>query len=183
MMGSLRSSLWLAAVAGVLASCDSGGDKDEPQIQDGQLYPAVRVQDCDGNEIDFRAWLGQHDVSFVTFAAQWCVACQEEAPVINAKVVDGLSSQGDKVGVAQILVENQPGEPPKPGLCAAWRDDLEAKFQVLIDLRQENVEPLFGGTVSILPLHLVVTRDGIIRYHKLGYLPTDIAELIEGWIP
>jgi len=167
-------------------ACDSGDDKepvDDGVVGEGEAYPAVKVRACDGSEIDMRALLAQHDASYVTFGAQWCVACQEEAPVINRELVDGLASRGDAVGVLQILIENQPDEPPPQALCAAWRDDLSARYVVLVDTAQENLAPFFGSAVGTLPLHLVVTRDGIVRYKKLGAIPTDIKALVEGWLP
>lgn len=181
----MRIALFAGSLA-ALAACDSGTD-DGPDgdglVGEGDPYPAVSVQDCAGNEVDLRAWLGQHDASYVTFGAQWCVACQEEAPIINRELVDGLASRGAAVGVLQILVENQPDEAPPQSLCAAWRDDLQARFVVMVDTRQEHLAPLFGTAVGTLPLHLVVTRDGIVRYKKLGAIPTDVKAVVEGWLP
>lgn len=171
------------ALVFALGACDDTADAGSGLIGEGDPYPAVRVQDCDGNEVDLRAWLANHQASYVTFGAQWCTACQEEAPIINRELVDGLASRGDAVGVVQILVENLPDEPPPASLCAAWRDDLEARYAVLVDTRQEHLEPLFGGTVGTLPLHLVVTGDGVVRYRKLGAIPTDVKALVEGWLP
>lgn len=176
-------SILAPSIVLALAACDSSGAGGVEPIGEGDPYPAVRVQDCDGNEVELRSWLGAHDASYVTFGAQWCTACQEEAPVINRELVDGLASRGEAVGVVQILVENQPDEPPPASLCAAWQGDLGARYTVLVDTRQEHLEPLFGGAVGTLPLHLVVTRDGVIRYRKLGAIPTDVKALVEGWLP
>jgi len=103
--------------------------------------------------------------------------------VINRELVDGLASHGEGVGVVQLLIENQPDEPPPASLCAAWKDDLQARFTVLVDTRQEHLAPFFGTAVGTLPLHLVVTRDGIIRLSKLGPIPSDIKAVVEGWLP
>ena len=65
----------------------------------------------------------------------------------------------------------------------AWRDDLQARFVVVVDTRQEHLAPFFGTAVGTLPLHLVVTRDGIVRYKKLGAIPTDVKAVVEGWLP
>lgn len=174
----------LVLVAACWVGCDSsdGGDDGAQAVREGDAYPAVRVQDCDGTEVDLREWLAMHDASYITFGAQWCVACQEEAPIINRELVDGFADRGG-VGVLQILIENQPEEPPPQSLCAAWRDDLQARFTVLIDTRQEHLQPMFGGAVGTLPLHLVVTRDGIVRFKKLGALPADIQAVVAGWLP
>jgi len=179
------ASFVVAAFAPMLfIACDSStGDDGDAIVGEGDPYPAVKVSDCDGNEVDLRSFIAAHDASYVTFGAGWCVACQEEAPVINRELVDGLAERGDAVGVVQILIENQPDEAPPQSLCADWRDDLEARYTVLVDTRQENLAPFFGGAVGTLPLHLIVTRDGVVRLKKLGAIPTDIKALVEGWLP
>jgi hypothetical protein len=186
-MRHLATTISIAAgLCAGTAACDSGGGDEgdtSTLIREGDLYPAVRVQECDGTEVDMRTWLAAHDASYITFGAQWCVACQEEAPIINRELVDGLANRGESVGVLQILIENQPDEPPPQSLCADWRDALQARFAVLIDTRQEHLEPMFGGAVGTLPLHLVVTGDGLVRYKKLGALPADVRALVEGWLP
>lgn len=174
----------LAAMATTALGCDaSNGDDGDDIVGEGDPFPDVTVSDCDGNAVALRDWLASHDASYVTFGAGWCVACQEEAPVINRELVDGLSERGDDVGVVQILIENQPDEAPPQSLCADWRDDLQARYAVLVDTRQENLAPFFGGAVGTLPLHLIVTGDGVVRLKKLGAIPTDIQALVEGWLP
>jgi thiol-disulfide isomerase/thioredoxin len=167
------------------AACDAsdGNGGEDPIVREGGAYPAVRAQDCDGNEVDMRQWLAQRDASFVTFGALWCEPCKEEAPVINRELVDGLASRGDKVGVVQILIESQPEQAPPVSLCADWRDTLGARFVVLVDSRQEHLAPFFGGGIGTLPLHLIVTGDGVVRYKRLGALPSDIKATVEGWLP
>jgi hypothetical protein len=177
-----RSLTIVVAGLTLVGACDSYGDGDgSSTLGEGDPYPAVSVSDCDGNPVDVRQALAEHDASYVTFGAQWCTACQEEAPVINRELVDGLADED--VGVIQILVENQPDEPPPEALCAAWRDDLSARYTVWVDTRQEHLEPFFAGAIGTLPLHLVVTGDGVIRMKKLGAIPDDIQAIVEGWLP
>lgn len=178
---TLVKQLSLPVVAALALGCDSGGDDGETTVGEGDVYPALTVKDCDGNPVDVRAWLADHDASYVTFGAQWCTACQEEAPVINRELVDGLADRN--IGVVQILVENQPDQPPPQSLCAAWRDDLSARYTVWVDTEQVHLEPFFGGAIGTLPLHLVVTGNGVIRMKKLGAIPTDIRAIVEGWLP
>jgi thiol-disulfide isomerase/thioredoxin len=178
----MKVTILSALFALVVGACDSG-DKDGTTtlVKSGDLYPAVMVQDCDGNPVDFRAWLATHDASYVTFGAGWCTACQEEAPFINDELVDGLA--GKSVGIAQILIEKQPGEAPTTGLCASWKSSLEARYDVLVDVSQENLAPFFGAAVDTLPLHMVVTKDATIRFYKRGAIPNDMKAIIEGWLP
>jgi len=178
-LASFRALAIVCVLAPAIA-CDS-----EPTTRDGigegDLYPALTVSDCDGNPVDLRAYLANKSVSYVTFGAQWCVACQEEAPIINRELVDGLA--GRNVGTLQILIESNAGSPPGQGLCAAWKSDLSARYDVFVDTRQEHLEPLFGGAIATLPLHLIVTPDGVIRLYKPGAIPNDIKGVVEGWIP
>ncbi|MFT7578447.1 MAG: peroxiredoxin [Myxococcota bacterium] len=173
------------AIAAVVATgaCDSLGDpNDSSEFPiEGDLYPAAMVQTCDGTAVALADRIGQSDVTFITFAAKWCTACQKEAPIINTELIDGLA--GRSVDVIQLLVENDPDEAPPLSLCSAWRDDLGARFDVLIDVDQNSVPQHFGTAIETLPLHFIVTRDGKIRLRKLGALPEDIKSRVEDWLP
>ena len=172
----------LAAMATTALGCDaSNGDDGDDIVGEGDPFPDVTVSDCDGNAVALRDWLASHDASYVTFGAGWCTACQEEAPFINDELVDGLA--GKSVGIAQILIEKQPGEAPTTGLCASWKSSLEARYDVLVDVSQENLAPFFGAAVDTLPLHMVVTKDATIRFYKRGAIPNDMKAIIEGWLP
>lgn len=177
----MKAMLMTFVATAALAACDSGGDDQPDTVGEGDLYPAVSVQDCDGGEVAMRDFLAAHAVTYVAFGAQWCTACAEEAPVINTKLVDGLA--GDDVGVVQVLIENNGGEPPPLSLCSGWKNDLSARYTVLVDTRQESLEPFFGKAIGTLPLHLVVTKDGVIRFAKLGEIPDDIQQIVSGWLP
>ncbi len=183
----LRPLLALTTASLVGVACDaapaddSGGAPEAAMVDEGDLWPALKVRDCAGGEVDMRALLADHDATFVTFGAQWCAACQKEAPDINTKLVDGF--EGEAVGVVQLLIEGQPGVAPAQSLCEAWRDELDARFTVLVDVDQTHLADFFGGAVATLPLHYVVTRDGTVRYRKLGELPADIADIVAGWLP
>lgn len=182
MMGLAKGMGAVVFSAGMLVACDSNsGEGESTTVGEGDLYPALTVSDCDGNPVDLRAYLASKDASYITFGAQWCVACQEEAPIINSELVDGLA--GENVGVAQILIESNAGSPPSQGLCAAWRDDLSARYDVFVDTTQGHLEPVFGGAIATLPLHLIVTRDGVIRLFKPGAIPEDIKGVVSGWLP
>jgi cytochrome c biogenesis protein CcmG/thiol:disulfide interchange protein DsbE len=184
----MKRPLYLAQLAAALLviACDASPGADAGAgpgdlVGEGDAWPAVEARDCAGQPVALQALLAQHDATFVTFGAQWCTACQKEAPDINAKLVDGFA--GRSAGVVQILVEGQPGEAPAASLCEAWASELEARFTVLVDVEQQHLAPFFGGAVATLPLHLVVTRDGVIRYRKLGELPADIDAILAGWLP
>jgi thiol-disulfide isomerase/thioredoxin len=179
-MGRMMTVAALALAIG--AGCDSLGDEGDASAfpVEGTAYPAVTIEACDGSAFDVGAYIADHEVTFITYGAKWCTACQKEAPIINADLVDGLADED--VGVVQILVENDPGDPPPRTLCAAWRDDLEARFEVVIDPEQKTLPQHFGTAIDTLPLHYIVTRDQTVRLRRLGELPPDIKARVEAWI-
>ncbi len=166
----------LVALALCVGACDAS--TVAPTGEDP--FPAATVNDCEGQPVDLRAYIAEHDVTYVTFGAKWCTACQKEAPIINSQVVDAFADQS--VGAVQILIESDPGEAPPQALCGAWRDELGARFDIVVDVEQVTLEPFFGTGVSTLPLHLVVTRDGQIRHRNLGDIPANLTTLISDWL-
>lgn len=175
----LATLLAAALSAGAAAACDSA-------TTDGGDYGALAsasVRTCAGDPVDIATLAAQHDVTFITFAAAWCTACQEEAPRINSELFDHFAQTGGDVQVLQILVENFRGEPPPQALCSSWSTDLQAKFTVLVDVDQVMVPQHFDGQVNQLPLHLIVTRDGTIVFRLLDALPANIQQVVADWLP
>lgn len=178
----LLSTATIATLAVVASGCDSSdATPSNKVVGEGDAWPALTIMDCDGNPVDMRTFIAGNDATYITFGAQWCSACQEEAPIINRELVDGLA--GSSVGTVQILIEGQPGQVPPVSLCSAWATELNARFTVLVDPDQAHLDGFFGGAIATLPLHLIVTRDGVIRFRKLGALPDDIKSLVSGWLP
>jgi len=159
-------------VSGQEVNCGQIGDL--PTIEDATLYT------CDGQTQTILDIVSNHDVTYITFGAQWCSACQKEVAIINAEVVDHFDM--NKVGVIQILVENNFDEAPTADVCEAWADSLKPKFTLLTDLDQATLPIYFEQGISILPMHLIVTRDGTIRYEALGPMTDDLQGLIEPWV-
>jgi hypothetical protein len=174
---------WLLAVAVglVLGACDEGAKATDETLKVGDPYPALSVSDCAGAPVDMRTWIGAYDAVYLSFAAGWCQSCQEEAPRLEAELVVGLA--GKNVGVAQILMENAAGSPPTTTLCGAWKTELNVSYDVFADLQQLHLEPIFGGNIANLPVHVIVTRDGVVRYVRIGALPDDIQQIVTDWLP
>lgn len=178
-----------ASLMGLLlaASCDGGGAASftPPDIDDPM--PAVTISRCDGpppglENLDLSAWIASYDVVYITFGAKWCTNCAKEAPIINAEVVDRFTD--GRVGVAQILIEKEPNEAPTAALCRAWRDDTGARYSIFVDPERRMVAQHFGEAVGgTLPVHLIVSGDGTIRFRKVGDLPDKFGDLIAGWLP
>ncbi len=179
----------LLASSLLAASCDGGtagvAGFTPPDL--GDPMPAATISSCDVpppdlEALDLSAWIASYDVVYITFGAKWCTNCAKEAPLINAKVVDRFT--GGRVGVAQILVEQEPNQPPTAALCRAWGVDIGARFPIFVDPEQRMVAQHFGEAVGgTLPVHLIVTRDGTIRFRKVGELPDNIGDRIADWLP
>ena len=166
------STLAGTAISGSEVNC--GKDAQLPTISDAKLYT------CEGQEQTILDIVSNHDVTYITFGAQWCTACQKEVAIINTEIVDHFDSS--KVGVIQILVEDNFDEPPTEGVCKAWSDSLKPQFTLLTDLDRETLPLYFEQGISILPMHIIATRDGTIRYEALGPMTDDLQSLIEPWI-
>jgi thiol-disulfide isomerase/thioredoxin len=181
----LREALAALAIAAILAAgCDSATATGSalPDVDDP--WPASSVVECGEageQEVDLLERFAANEVTYVTFAAKWCNACKEEAPVINAKIVDGMADE--PVEAIQILIEKDAGTPPDGPLCDAWRTELGARFAVTYDEDQELVGGLFGAAVGQLPAHYIVTRDGIIRFRLVDALPENLETLMRDWLP
>ncbi len=145
-----------------------------PKLEDTTLYT------CYGEEQSIMDIVSNHDVTYITFGAQWCTACQEEVAIINTKIVDHFDM--DKVGAIQILIENFNDEPPTTDVCQSWANSLKPKFTLLTDLDQATLPLYFEEGISTLPLHFIVTRDGTIQYDKLGAIPDNLQDLIGQWV-
>lgn len=177
-MSRLSSIVFLwAGLALAWSACDSSSD---PPVSYDPLQPAI-VKDCDGNDVDLVAEVAKVDVTYITWGATWCTACREEVPVINSDIVGHFDAS--KVAALQILVEDDAGEPPPQELCANWRDNLNANYPILVDVNQVTKPQYFGDSVAQLPYHMIVTRDGLIRFKLLGPMPTDLQQRIQDWIP
>ena len=175
-----RVTLLLLGSALFMSACDTptevlcGPGAELPQLPNATLYT------CDAQPFDLLQYVASNDVTYITFGALWCTACQKEVATINSEVVEHFD--GQKVGVLQILVEDQLAEPPTEFGCVSWEDSLDPQFTILTDLDQATLPQHFPDGISILPYHLIVTSDGSIRYDALGPMTADLQKLLEPWL-
>ena len=146
-----------------LAACDSGGDIGNTGgfPGEGDAYPDAALQTCDGGATSIESIIAAHDVTYITYAATWCTACQKEAPLLNTDLVDGFDPA--KVAVVQILIEDQPGDPPPVSLCAAWRDDLNARYTVLVAAYREDRTPPYDTARALMDVAILEAVDRSIK--------------------
>ena len=178
MLRATFALIFLAFVSG----CDTtpiGPTDTGPSTPD--IFPSVMVQSCDGTASDLLDIVTSHDVTYITFGAKWCTACKEEVPIINDKVVAQFDAT--RATAVQVLVEDDPGDPPTGAVCEDWADTLKPEFTLLTDPNQNTVPIFFASGITTLPMHLVVTKDKTIQYIALGPMGDDLTQLITDWLP
>jgi thiol-disulfide isomerase/thioredoxin len=173
------------------ASVDAGTDMSDAAMDDceqcvvsvevGSAMPEAIIEDCDENPVSITEFIAAHEITYLTFAAGWCTACIEEVPLLNDLVEEFA---GQSVGITQILIEGVllDGSPPPQPLCAQWKVLTGSEFDLYIDVEQDMLCDHFGVAVGTLPVHLLITGDGVIRLRLVGTLPEDISARISEWL-
>jgi thiol-disulfide isomerase/thioredoxin len=179
----LRVTLLVFFVGGLFAGCESGST---PPLNDTvtsvpPTFQSAVVQTCDGAETDLLDIVSSHDVTYITFGANWCTACKEEVATLNSNIVANFDMNA--VGVVQVLIEDDPGMPPTLDVCTGWQEAFGHQFSLLSDSNQVTLPQYFADGIATLPMHLLVTKDGVIRYTALGPMTDDLAKLIQDWLP
>lgn len=174
------TTVFLVSALLMAAGCDDGGNTST--VQDLGPFPASSVNACDGSTVDLMSVFAAHDVTYITMGAKWCTACREEVPLINNDVLPEIDTARAKV--IQLLLENNPGEPPSSSLCEGWVTEYGPSFDIYSDNDQSVVNTFYNGAVpGSLPEHIIVDRNGNIVYQLLGPLPKDMGAIINDWLP
>ncbi|MBD89968.1 MAG: hypothetical protein CL940_06505 [Deltaproteobacteria bacterium] len=176
--------LLLALCLATLVACAPAPEEVCSAVVDtGFELPAATISDCDGNSVSLLELIEANEVTYISFGAGWCTACQEEIPELNALKTE---FEGKNVGIVQILVEGMsPGVEAPLGLCGQWAGDALppiAEFPVWIDVEQSMICDHFGEAVGTLPVHLLVTGDGTVQSRIVGALPADMSARISDWL-
>jgi thiol-disulfide isomerase/thioredoxin len=174
-----------------VASMDAGTDMSDVLIENceecvvsvevGSAMPEALIEECDENPESIADYIAAHEITYLTFAAGWCTACEKEVPLLNDLLEEFA---GQSVGITQILIEGvylDGGPPPQP-LCGQWKALTGAEFDLYIDVEQNMLCDHFGEAVGTLPVHLLISGDGVVRLRLVGALPEDISARIAGWL-
>lgn len=182
-MTPTRTLLLCLAISWMSACSAAPPEVCSAVVDTGFELPAASVSDCDGGEVSLLDLVGANEVTYISFGAGWCTACQEEIPELNSL---NTQFEGKNVGIVQILVEGMsPGAAAPLGLCAQWAGEALpplAEFPIWIDLDQTLLCDHFGEAVGTLPVHLLVTGDGTVQSRIVGALPADMADRISDWL-
>ena len=166
--------------AGTDGECD-GCESCVVTVEVEGSMPEATIEDCDENPVSVLDYIAAHEITYLTFAAGWCTACEKEVPLLNDLVQEFA---GESVGITQILIEgvNLEGGPPPQGLCSQWAALTGPQFPLYIDVEQNMLCDHFGEAVGTLPVHLLISGDGVVRFRIVGALPEDISTRISEWL-
>jgi thiol-disulfide isomerase/thioredoxin len=187
---NLRPLIWttlaILTAAGLpsLGACALPPDASEQcavSVEVGSAMPEAIIEDCDEKPVSITEFIAAHEITYLTFAAGWCTACIEEVPLLN-DLVEEFEDQS--VGITQILIEGVllDGSAPPQLLCGEWKALTGSEFDLYIDVEQDMLCDHFGVAVGTLPVHLLITGDGVIRLRLVGPLPEDISARISEWL-
>ena len=135
----------------------------------GQARPDFSLGSTTGEIINASDFDGQ--VLLINFWATWCVPCREEMPMLSA-LHERMTGQGFQVlGIALDDVQQ----------ARDFVDELGINYPNMVggaDVMATGV--LYGNRAGMLPYSVLVDRQGIIRWNKLGELEaTDLNARIE----
>lgn len=125
----------------------------------GRRAPAAALEILDGERVQLAELLGKKPV-YLKFWATWCVPCREQMPHLEA----AHRKYGDRIGVFAVnLSLNDPIETVRE-----FRAAHALTVPVVLD-RDGGLAERFH--VSVTPQHVLVDRDGIVRYVGHGATP------------
>jgi peroxiredoxin len=119
----------------------------------GAPAPAFRLPDVAGREVSLADFRGQ--VVLLNFWALWCEPCKAEMPDFQA-ALDRFGSEG----LAVVSVDL--GDSPEK--VAEFMQQQRYGFEALVD---RSLKTSRTYDTRILPLSLLLDRDGIVRYQRV----------------
>ncbi len=161
----------LAVLAGV-AGCSSAPDApglqertsgDSVVVEVNSKAPAFATRTLDGGTLRLADYVGSH-VVLLEFWSIFCKSCIQEMPLIEA-----LHEKYAAEGLAVLSVNTDVFSAKKIASFMA-KAGIHPPYPVLRDQRQA-VAGVFG--VELLPVTVIVDRDGWIRLYQEGYRPGD----------
>lgn len=162
---------YVAAERGEAPAENAAADLDgQPLV--GQRRPDYTLGSVDGSIISAADFDGQ--VVLVNFWATWCAPCREEMPMLM-ELREELRGDGfEVVGVALDDVQR----------ARDFVEELDIQYPILVGSTDVMVTmQVYGNASGVMPYSVLVDRDGIIRWTRLGVLERDaLVSEIHRWI-
>ncbi len=128
----------------------------------GQRRPAFSLGGLDGQ------WLSASDlegtVTLINFWATWCAPCLREMPML-AEVHESYRDQGFQVvGIAMDNMDE----------AREFATELEISYPVLVGMADVMATGLdYGNRDGLLPYSVLIDREGVVRWTRLGEVKRD----------
>jgi peroxiredoxin len=153
-----------AAGAGEPKPLDTGG---APLI--GQPRPDYTLGSVNGERISSADFDGQ--VVLVNFWATWCAPCREEMPMLMELHEDYRDAGLEVVGIAIDDVQR----------ARDFVAELDIRYPNLVGATDVMATmQLYGNASGTLPYSVLIDREGLVRWTKLGVLEqTELEQEIE----
>jgi len=130
-----------------------------PEQMIGERRPDYTLGSSSGAMTSARDFDGQ--VVLVNFWATWCAPCREEMPMLSATRDRWQTGGFEVVGIALDDVAQ----------ARAFADELGISYPVLIGSTDVMTVPrLYGNQSGVLPYSVLIDRQGIIQWTRLGEL-------------
>lgn len=127
--------------------------------------PAWTLKDVNSKPVSFDHFRGK--VVVLDFWATWCAPCRAEIPGYER-----LQKKFGKDGLAIIGVSlDQSG----PEVVKRFIADHNVNYQIVMG--DQKILDAYGG-VEAIPTTFIIDRSGMIRYRKVGEMPTRAFEAI-----
>lgn len=165
-----------AATGGLVANCraqqvndtlvEQAGAKNAESGLVGRHRPDWSVAGLDGEPVTAADFDGR--VVLVNFWATWCAPCRAEMPMLSEVDAQYRERGFTVVGVAM----------DEPGPAKAFLDSLAIDYPVAVG--QADVMTMsrdYGNLAGMLPYSVLIGRDGMVRWTKLGEVHRD--ELVD----
>ena len=138
----------------------------EPADLLGRRRPDFTLGSIDGSWVSVSDFDGQ--VLLINFWATWCVPCRAEMPMLS-ELHTQYADQGLRVlGIA--LDDVQPAR--------EFVTELSIAYPVLVGMADVMASSrAYGNRAGLLPYSVLIDRDGVVRWSRLGELTR--AELLE----
>lgn len=135
---------------------------------DGGAFPSINVKTLEGQTVNIRDYVGNGNITVVSFWATWCSPCKRELDAIADLYPEWQEEYG--VEFIAVTIDNARALAKVPAMVSSkgW------EYTILSDAKQELQRALNFQTV---PQTFLIGPDGDILYTHSGYNPGDEFEL------